>query len=409
MNTIVENAGLILFLLCNGVALFTSGLLFKELADISQWVIQSERNKTMQVWYYRHRYSAATLLALFSSWAVYLAAPGITPLWVLLVLSGTIILFYYSGYINPHIMMRARMKDGMFVSVDEARRYYDDNESVIVLEVNGEARAHSDKDLLRPHVAGSGLIGGENVVMTYCGLSNLGVAYTPELNGVALELAPMNQLENNLVMWDKHSGEPIQQLWGQRECDLHAADTEAKMREWPTFRMPFAKFAQAYPHGEVFINDYLAKETRVSFWKNPALAVYDFIMDFIFTTAIKHQSSKDSPTFPTIKHKDDRLANKTHVWGLSVADDYVAYTEAFVRQQGNVINTTIGGRAVVICYDKDYQSLVAFYNDTGHAIEHVDVFGVTASGKLPRVESMKAGIYWMIWANFFPTTALNRL
>ncbi|EEZ00942.1 hypothetical protein VOA_003392 [Vibrio sp. RC586] len=409
MHALIQSYGLLLFGLLSSIAIFTSGLLFKELADISQWVIQSERHKTMRVWYHRHRYSTVTLLALFSSWAVYASAPNIAPLWTVLLSSGAVLFFYYSGYINPHIMMRARMKDGMFVSVAQAKRYYADDESVIVLEVNGEARAHSDKDLLRPHVAGSGLIGGENVVMTYCGLSNLGVAYTPEINGVALELAPMNQLENNLVMWDKNSGEPIQQLWGRKECEVGSTSVESKMREWPTFRMPFKKFALAYPEGEVFINDYLAKDTRVAFWKNPLLAVYDFIMDFIFTTAIKHQSSKDSPTFPTIKNKDNRLANKTHVWGLSIGDDHVAYTEEFVRQQGNILNTTIGGKAVVVFYDTNYQSLVAFYNSTGHPIEEINFFGETAHGELPRVESMKAGIYWMIWANFFPNTALNRL
>lgn len=28
------------------------------------------------------------------------------------------------------------------------------------------------------------------------------------------------------------------------------------LKQWPTFRMPFAKFTLAYPQGEVFLNDY---------------------------------------------------------------------------------------------------------------------------------------------------------
>ena len=42
---------------------------------------------------------------------------------------------------------------------------------------------------------------GEDIVLTYCGLSNLGIAYTPSLGGKPLDLHPMTQLENNLATW----------------------------------------------------------------------------------------------------------------------------------------------------------------------------------------------------------------
>ncbi|WP_299794915.1 DUF3179 domain-containing (seleno)protein [uncultured Shewanella sp.] len=385
-----------------------SALLFKDLADISQWVIQSPREGTMWVWYNRWPIAITAVVAFGIASYFKLCQRNIvsnnTFIFLLCLFSFT----FYSGMINPHIMMRARMDDGVFLSVAQAAKYVEPTESVIVLEINGKARAHSDKQLLRPHVAGNGKLGGENVVMTYCGLTNLGMAYTPEINGQPLDLAPMTQLENNLVMYDKNSGEPIQQLWGQKEADINK-ETEARMREWPTYRMPFNKFALAFPDGEVFVNDYLIDDMKPNFTDNPFLAIYDPIMELIFDHAIQDQATNVEPTFPTIKHIDNRLPSKEKIYGVNVGDDYVAYTKGFVMAQAKPINVNIGGKAIVISYDEAYESLGIFYNHTGKAISKIDFYGDTEFGTLERVETVKAGAYWIIWANFFPETQINRV
>ncbi|MEJ2763396.1 DUF3179 domain-containing protein [Photobacterium sp. MCCC 1A19761] len=390
------------------IAQISAGFLFKDLADISQWIIQSPRESTMWVWYNRYLLATVGLAAVVIVFVLKYRQRDIIGNKPFIFLSLLFCFHFYSGMINPHIMMRARMDNGVFLTIEQAAKYYEPDESVIVLEINGQARAHSDKQLLRPHVAGNGELGGENVVMTYCGLTNLGMAYTPEINGQALDLAPMNQLENNLVMYDKNSGEPIQQLWGQKEADRNSG-SDAKMREWPTFRMPFEKFAKAYPDGEVFVNDYLVSDMKASFWENPFLAIYDPIMELIFDHAIVDQATNVDPTFPTIKHIDPRLPNKEIIYGLNVGDDYVAYTEKFVKKQTQPMNTTIGGQNVVISYDHDFESLGIFYNPTGQKITEIDFYGQTQYGKLPRVETVKAGAYWIIWANFFPETDINRV
>ncbi|WP_188047038.1 DUF3179 domain-containing (seleno)protein [Vibrio vulnificus] len=397
-----------LFWGCMLLAQIAGALLFKDLADISQWVVQSPRETTMWVWYHRW---ALTIVGLLAITIVYFIKYRQRDIIGNKSFAALVLLFaftFYSGMINPHIMMRARMDNGLFVSIEEAKKYVKPHESVIVLEINGKARAHSDKQLLRPHVAGSGDFAGENVVMTYCGLTNLGMVYTPEIDGKPLDLAPMSQLENNLVMWDKNSGEPVQQLWGQKEKDYNS-ESAARMREWPTFRMPFEKFALAYPDGEVYINDYLVSDMRPTFWENPFLAVYDPIMEFIFKLAVAHQETNDEPTFPTIEYIDPRLPSKEKVWGFNIGDDYVAYTEEFVREQGQPLNVEVGGKNIVIDYDNEFKSLGIYYNSTGHIIDDINFFGENEYGRLERVESVKAGAYWFIWANFFPETKVNAL
>jgi hypothetical protein len=397
----------IAFWVSMAIAILISGYIFKDLADISQWIMQSDRSTTMWVWYNRNILATIALLALAVAIVIKFMHRTVTGNKVMTLL---IILFafqFYSGFINPHIMMRERNDDGHFVSVEEARKYYQPDESVIVIEINGEVRGHSDAQLLRPHVAGKGTLGGEKVVMTYCGLTNLGMAVTPEIDGQALDLRPMTQLENNLVMSDRISGEPVQQIWRQTEAGKNAGD-DSSMKEWPTFRMPFKKFAEAYPDAELFVNDYLVEDLKPSFFENPFLAVYDPLMEMIFHHGISSQREHEEPTFPTIKHYDGRLPNKVLVWGFNVGEDYVAYTEEFVRENGNLVNTTVGGQNVVIAYDEKMQSLGIYYNTSGAPVTEIDFYGNTQAGKMERVETVKAGAYWVIWANFFPETDVNR-
>ena len=399
----------IIFWTSMSIALAVAFLIFKDLADISQWIIQGSRETTMAVWYNRVPLAVTSMVfAIIASIVWFKTRAGIgTKGFVALLM--IFIGMWASGIVNPHIMMRPRQDNAVWVDTAEARKYVEADESVIVYEIDGAARAHADQQVLRPHVAGGAPVNGKNVVMTYCGLTNLGMAYVPEIDGRKLDLAPMTQLENNLVMFDANSGEPIQQLWGQTEADV-VAGSDRGMEEYPTFRMPFQKFAKAYPDGEVFINDYLVEDMRPEFWQNPLLFAYDRVMEVIFNTAIDLQRDIEAPVFPTIEHRDERLPTKELIWGFDINHDYVAYTEDFVRENGNLINAIVGGENVVIAWDEEYQSLGVYFNFTGEKVQGMDFFGLTDSGaKLPRIETLKAGAYWLVWTNFFPQTDLNRI
>jgi hypothetical protein len=398
----------IMFWITMGVAQVIAFILFKELADLSQWVVQGDREGTMNVWYNRIPLATISIVALISASIIWFKAEVGIGKKSFIALLTLFAVNWFSGVINPHIMMRERQDNAVFINVVRAQNYTHPDESVIVYEVDGKARAHADKQVLRPHVAGGEPVNGTKVVMTYCGLTNLGMAFIPEIDGQYVDMAPMTQLENNLVLFDKNTNEPIQQLWGQTEADV-IANNDRGMQQYPTFRMPFDKFSQAYPDGEVFINDYLVEDMRTSFWSNPVLFIYDRAMEFIFEKAIHLQVTKEAPVFPTIAHYDNRLTNKVHVWGFNINDEYMAYTEQFVKENGHLINVSIGGQDVVISYDEEFQSLGVFYNNTLSNIERIDFFGKTDRGvQLQRVETVKAGMYWVVWANFFPDTGLNR-
>ena len=92
-----------------------------------------------------------------------------------------------------------------------------------------------------------------------------------------------------------------------------------------------------------------------------------------------------------------------------MGEDYVAYTVDFIHEQGELLNVEIGGRDIVIAYHKDVDSVGMYYNDTGGPVSSVDFGGGSDRGKLPRVETMKAEAYWVVWQNFFPQTDVNRV
>ena len=106
---------------------------------------------------------------------------------------------------------------------------------------------------------------------------------------------------------------------------------------------------------------------------------------------------------------DDRLPNKTYVWGVNIGDDAVCWTDDFVVEQGNIVNAEVGERALVLAWDPRFESLGIWYNDTGAAVTEIDFFGNTPAGPLERVDVVKPGLFWHVWAEFFPHTDINRV
>ena len=394
-------------------------LLFKDLADLSQWWVQSSRGFTMGVWYNRWPLAIATLLTLGGATYLWWRQPALLNGKLLTGLLLLCLFNWYTGMLNTTLMFRPQQHEGQarFVSIAEAPRYLEqmlhasyekgefesiDEISVIVLETDAGARAYTDYYLLQPHVVNGGVIDGEDVVMTYCGLTNMGIAYSPVINGESLNLRVMTQLRNNLVMWDTNSGEPVQQFWGSLERD---GEHGPSMRQWPTLRMPFASFRQLYPEGEVFVNGITQQSD------NLLVRLFDYVIrDGMMLHAVRTlQWQSDEPAFPTITEFDDRLPKKQLVYGINVGDDYVAYTKEFVQQQGGLLNIDIGGRALVIYHDKEFDALSAYYNDGGNPVRSVDLFGHSDQGDLARVETLKSGIFWFIWYDFHKSTDLNRV
>ncbi|RLA39284.1 MAG: hypothetical protein DRR42_27450 [Gammaproteobacteria bacterium] len=381
-------------------ATYTSFVYFRDLGDITQVILDVSREDMHKAIRNENKLVAIGLLGTALAVAlhfVYGAGVG----WVTLALCAANLFMVGFPWVWLHVGLRNQQSSATYYSIEEARTYLRPDESVIVIENNGEARAHSDYHIKRPHLAGTpeGL-GGENIILTYCCMTHLGHGFKPEIKGEKLDLEVIAQHGNNLIMKDMASGEPIQQMYGTRECDGRHGEG---MQEWPTFRMPFKKFAKAYPEGKVFLNKI------PKFSKNPILFLFDHFVEIVFLWATVSHDRTHALLCRTMDHDDDRLHRKEYVWGFNVGRDSVAYTQDMIREHGDLINVRVGGRDIVVAYDPDFESVGVYYNDSGMPVASINFWGESDRGKLARVETVKAASYWFVWVNYFPETDLNRL
>ncbi|MEH6581182.1 MAG: DUF3179 domain-containing (seleno)protein [Halioglobus sp.] len=374
---------------------------FRDLGDITQ-VFLGVKRKSM-IFAIRHEYKLIfSGLACVAAGALIDFQHGVGWGWSTKGFLGLDLFLLGFPWIWLHIGLRNQQSKAKFYSIEEAKKLIRPTESVIVLENNGEARAHPDYYIKRPHLAGTpeGLGGEKNIIITYCCMTHLGLGYKAEIDGEPQDLTVIAQIGNNLIMRNAE-GEPIQQMYGTRECDGRYSDS--KMEQWPTYRMTFRGFEKAFPNGEVFVN-------RIcSFWQNPFLFLFDHMVEMAFLLITVPHHKQESLLFNTMDVIDDRLLLKEQVWGFNVGRDSVAYTEDFIREQNDLINVNVGGRDIVVAYDKNYESVGVYYNDSGEPVSNIDFWGESDRGKLQRVENVKAACYWCVWVNYFPETDLNRL
>jgi len=370
---------------------------FRDLGDVTQMIIRVKRANMVRA--IRHEYTliGIGLAGAFVAGLMHLGF-GAGPAWAFWAGLALVALFYVFPWVYVHLGLRNQMSSARYYPIKEAKDYVAPANSVLVIENNGVARAHPDHQLLRPHLAGNAEgLDGEDVVMTYCAMANLGVGYKPEIKGQRLKLEVLAQHGNNLILRDNATGEPIQHIYGRFDG---AGPNDDGMTPWPTFRMSFRGFEKAYPDGQVYLNKPSA---------NPLLRLFDMAMEIAFSSGIVRQHQEAAPIMSNMTHFDDRLPNKTYVWGIDIGEDAVCYTEDFIKAQGNILNTTVGGRDIVFAHHPEYDSTGAWYNDSGSSVKRIDFFGKSDHGQLQRVERLKPGLFWHVWVQFLPHTEINRV
>jgi len=401
----------IIFWLSLVAGLVIGGTFFRDLGDVSQMVMKVKRDKMIRAIRNEKR-TTIFGLGLLVVMAIAHLGFGAGPAWAFWLTVALVSLFFGFPYVWLHVGLRHQRDKAQYYNLDEARKFINPSTSVLVIENAGDARAHSDYDLSRPHLASTpdGLGGEKNVIIAYCSMANLGMGYKAEIEGRRLEVDVLAQHGNNLLLRDKETGEPIQHIYGQRICDLapssdgqsHCDLTAGRvgMPFWPTFRMSFRAFQKAYPHGTVFLNKPVG---------NPLLRLIDMVIDAVLAVSLAQHHREEAPIMDNMTHYDDRLPNKTYIWGIEIRGDAVAYTEDFVFEHDCVINAKIGGRAIVVAYDVKMESLGFWFNDSSQAVTRIDFWGKSDQGQLERVEMLRPGMFWHVWAEYFPNTDLNRI
>jgi hypothetical protein len=238
-----------------------------------------------------------------------------------------------------------------FISPDEAAQWLADNEPVISLEINGDARAYP-LQILTWHEIVNDTVGDVPVIVTFCPLCNSAIVFDRTLNGEVYEFGTSGLLRNSdLVMYDRTT----ESLWQQLTGEVIVGDLVGEQLTFlPASIVGFADFRSAHPDGVV-----LSRDTgfRRAYGRNP-YAGYDRIgqTPFLFDGEV-----------------DDRLAAVSRVITVSLEDPSgetvdVAYPLGVLAKLG-VINDTQAGRDLVVFHAIGTSSAL----DTATIAEGADV------------------------------------
>ncbi len=135
----------------------------------------------------------------------------------------------------------------------------------------------------------------------------------------------------------------------------------------------------------------------------------------LLRTVVNWQHELNVPVFPTIDIEQPeikKLPPKEMVWGVRIADDKVAYSYEYFKQNNWIINTQLGGKDIVLVYYPSYRTVGGFERNidgqilTINGLDQIDVHGNTPQGKLNRI-SVVSEVFWMVWYTFYPETKLN--
>ena len=123
-------------------------------------------------------------------------------------------------------------------------------------------------------------------------------------------------------------------------CPLELAiDAEPSRHFGVTYRMTFRGFQKAFPEGEVFLN----KPSP-----NPLLRLLDMMTEITFGWGIGRQHQEEAPVMDNMDRSDNRLPNKTYVWGITIGQDATCWTDDFVVDNDWIVNARVGGRDIVV-------------------------------------------------------------
>ncbi len=245
----------------------------------------------------------------------------------------------------------------MFTAVDDVD-YLADSEAVILVEVDGDARAYPIQILIWHEIVND-TFGDVPVSITFCPLCNSALAFDRRVGERVLDFGTSGELyQSALVMYDRQT----ESLWAHfTGGGLVGHYAGAQLGFIPAQTVSWAQFRQAHPEGLVLNQSTGAQRP---YGQNPYPG-YDF------------EQSDPISTFFT-GDIDRTLASKARIVGVNDADGSVAVRlEDLIERP--VIPVTEDGRNLVVFHEPGLaSSLDSFQVDGGRDVGQTGVFEALA-------------------------------
>ncbi len=256
-------------------------------------------------------------------------------------------------------------KDAQFYSVQEADQVITNDTVMYAVAIEGDAvRLFPREHLQIPHIAGWNVDDTE-VVMTFCGLSNLPMVVEGDYGLGESDLNVLSQAHNNLIFKDNNNGTALQQITMKSEFTDHEPTII------PNTMMTWEVARQRYPDALVFLY--------------PFDRVLDDLTLMAFDKPLQKQfNPEDGFIFPTLDLSDDRMNHKVMIYGYDNGNESVAIDPEFAKAN-NGYQFELGNELLEIRADRD--GVVKLLNaDTGLQV------------------ATHNGIFFGIWSHWYPET-----
>jgi len=212
-----------------------------------------------------------------------------------------------------------------FVSAAIADEWLQDQEPVILVALENEARAYP-LQILTFHEIVNDVLAGRPIIVTFCPLCYAALAFDRRIDGVVHSFGVSGMLRHSdMVMFDRETESLWQQLNGEGIVGTY---TGKKLTPIPAQIISYRQFKEAHPFGEV-----LSRETghRRNYGQNP-YAGYDDINDrpFLYKGPF-----------------DKRVPPMEKLVTVSIGDEDKAYPHSITRKE-RVIHDEVGGASIVI-------------------------------------------------------------
>ena len=215
--------------------------------------------------------------------------------------------------------------DPKFAPVSDDLDWLSEMEPVILIEINGDARAYP-LQIMTWHEIVNDVVGGEPVIVTFCPLCNTAIAFERRMGNTINSFGVSGLLRySDLIMYDRATDSWWQQILGEA---IVGQLTGARLPQVPASIISWADFRDNYPDGQVLTRD--TGFTR-QYGQNPYTG-YD-----------------DINSSPFLFHgpEDGRLRPVERVATVELNGETVAYP--FLRlEETPVVNDDIGGTPIVV-------------------------------------------------------------
>lgn len=296
--------------------------------------------------------------------------------------------------------------DSLFVNVNQGNEEWHDEEEVIGVWLNGEARAYPIR-LLSLHEVVNDTVGGQPIAVTWCPLCYSALVFSRVVEDRELTFGVSGYLfHNNLVMYDHQSNS----LWSQVLAQaIKGAYNREQLEVLGATQSTWADWKREHPDTLVISASQMGKQA-----------------DEIVDPYVGYYRS-GIPGMGGQATLDERLQAQTLVVGIKLGKEERAYTFDDIRSVG-IINDELGSIPIILVYNAKLNSVAGFarlidnqtlnfeFSVDGSSVQDLETgstwdieLGQATQGPLTgeNLSRLTAPIvFWFAWSDIYPDTEI---